>query len=108
MNWDFNKSLRARGLNQTSLAAAINCSRSHLCQVLNNRDGRGGQTRRKLWAYLTVEEIVSLGWQEEFDEWRAGRAFTAALLNGRLPAFPALPPHVPIVPHGTKLQEVEQ
>lgn len=106
MNWAFNKSLQARGLNQTSLAAAVNCSRSHLCQVLNNREGRGGQTRRKLFAHLTVDEITALGWRDEFDEWRAGRAFVAALLNGQLPP---LPPHVPpTVPQGTKLQENEQ
>ncbi len=99
-NWAFNKSLQARGLNQKLLADLINCGRPHLCMTLSNLPGRGGQTRRKLFPFLTVEEITLLGWRQEFEAWRAKRLPERAHV-------PILPAHVR-VPRGTNSQQNHQ
>lgn len=59
-------SLHERGMTQKKLAALTGCGRSHLSQVLSNKKGRGGQTRRKLIPHLTLEEIFMLGWAAEW------------------------------------------
>ncbi len=48
--------LRERGISQEKLARAICSSRPHVCQVMANRPGRGGQTRRKLCA-LKLDDV---------------------------------------------------
>lgn len=64
-NWQFYRALKSRGLTAQKLAKQVGCGRSHLSQVLNNKPGRGGQTRRKLRPLLTPEEIQLLGWPLE-------------------------------------------
>jgi len=58
-------SLHLRGLNQERLAALIGSSRSHVCQVLLKKPGRGGKTRKKLAAHLNSYELTLLGWDEK-------------------------------------------
>ncbi len=64
MNKEFFISLRGRGLNQTKLAQLAQCGRSHLSQVLSGRRN-GSQTKRKLRAHLTEQEVKMLGWNCE-------------------------------------------
>jgi hypothetical protein len=49
-------------MTQEALARAIGSDRSHVCRVLSNVPGRGGQTRKKLAPLLTEEERLLLGW----------------------------------------------
>lgn len=67
---EFYRSLHARGVTQTSLAAATGSGRAHLSEVLANKPGHGCFTRRRLFPFLTAKEVRLLGWQEEFDRWR--------------------------------------
>ena len=60
----FRRLIRARGETISGLARKSHCGRSHLSQVLRNRPGRGGHTRRKLRPFLTSAEVLALGWQE--------------------------------------------
>lgn len=64
-NWELHKSLHARGLNQTRLARLAHTGRSHVSEVLNNKPGHGGQTRKKLAQFLTESELALLGWDKE-------------------------------------------
>lgn len=57
--------LRRRGLTINTLAWCIHSSRSHVSQVLANKPGRGGQTRRKLAAMLLDAELALLGWDRQ-------------------------------------------
>jgi hypothetical protein len=41
--------------------------------VLNNAVGRGKHTRRRLFPWLTHEEIRALGWEREFELWSRHR-----------------------------------
>jgi hypothetical protein len=63
-NWPFFKSIHGRGETVETLAVKIHSSRSHVNQVLANKPGRGGQTRKKLIPLLTDEEIAALGWEK--------------------------------------------
>jgi hypothetical protein len=75
-NWRFYRSLHGRrdkdGKQMTTekLAEQIHSERTHVTQVLNNKPGRGGKTRRKLFRVLTEEEIRALGWWDEFEKYR--------------------------------------
>jgi hypothetical protein len=60
----FRRLLAARGQSISGLARSAHCGRSHLSQVLHNRPGRGGQTRRKIRPHLCPAELEALGWQE--------------------------------------------
>lgn len=62
MNPLLKDSFRRRRITQQQLADKIFSSRSHVSQVLNNKPGRGYQTRHKLAHYLTNEELQILGW----------------------------------------------
>jgi hypothetical protein len=75
-NWKFHRLLHSRfdaktgaRMTTTLLAALASVGRCHLCQVINNVPGRGGKTRRRLFPYLTYEEIKALGWEREFELW---------------------------------------
>lgn len=68
-NWTFYRQLHGRGLTVAKLAQAIASDRSHLNRVLNNHEGRGGYTRKKLFRLLTYDEIKALGWWDEFMNW---------------------------------------
>jgi hypothetical protein len=57
----------------TLLAALAGVGRCHLCQVINNMPGRGGKTRRRLFPYLTYEEIKALGWERDYELWSRHR-----------------------------------
>lgn len=43
----------------------IGSSRSHVCQVLLKKPGRGGKTRKKLAQLLNSYELTLLGWDSE-------------------------------------------
>lgn len=64
-NWRVNKLLRHRGSGIKHLAELIGSSHAHVSQVMNNKPGRGGQTRRKLAALLTDRELALVGWGRE-------------------------------------------
>ncbi len=55
--------LHERGMTVEKLAAAILSGRAHVTQVMANKPGRGGQTRRKLNPLLTTAERELLGWE---------------------------------------------
>jgi len=57
----------------TVLAERAGVGRCHLSQVLNNVTGRGRHSRRRLFPWLTHEEIKALGWEREFELWRRHR-----------------------------------
>ena len=59
---ELHKALRAQGLTVTKLAEQFSIGRSHLSQVLANKPGRGGQTRRKIARYLPPVALQLLGW----------------------------------------------
>ena len=52
------------------LARQIGSNRAHVCQVLNNKPGRGMWTRRRLFPHLTEKEVEALGWSGEYNRWR--------------------------------------
>lgn len=61
--YEFNRSLKGRGLSLAKLAAAIGgTSHAHLSKVCNNLPGRGKWTRRRLAPLLTPAERALLGW----------------------------------------------
>lgn len=60
--WKFYRSLRARGMSLTKMAAALQTKHSHLSQVVTG--ARGGHTRRKMVRFLTLKETELLGWEE--------------------------------------------
>lgn len=66
----FYRSLHARGLDQTKLAAMAGTGRSHLSEVLNNKPGHGHLTRRRLFPHLKPAEVELLGWGKEYRRWR--------------------------------------
>ena len=68
-DWKLYQSLHGRGLDQKKLATLAGTGRSHLCQVLANKSGRGHLTRRRLFPHLTTEEVRLLGWEEEYRRW---------------------------------------
>jgi hypothetical protein len=47
------------------LAAAAKVSRCHLSEVLQNKEKRGGQVRRKVAPLLLAEELEMLGWDND-------------------------------------------
>lgn len=61
-NWRLHQAMKARGMDTKLLAILIDSSRTHVSQVLNNKPGRGGQTRRKLAEHLTPAELELAGW----------------------------------------------
>lgn len=63
-------------MNVTKLAKMATVGRCHLEQVLANVPGRGLYTRRRLFPYLTAEEVRLLGWGEEYDRWRTEQGST--------------------------------
>lgn len=56
--------LKHRGLRVKDLAEQARVSRCHLSEVLQNKPGRGGQTRRRVAPLLLPEELALLGWDE--------------------------------------------
>ena len=54
--------LRARGMDLKTLAWCIHSHRSHVAEVLYNKPGHGGQTRRKLAPLLLDAELALIGW----------------------------------------------
>jgi transcriptional regulator with XRE-family HTH domain len=68
-NWTFYRSLHSRRMTVAQLAAQIGSGRAHVTQVLNNKPGRGLETRTKLFRVLTYEEIRALGWWNDFLIW---------------------------------------
>jgi hypothetical protein len=68
-NRKFYRLLHARGLDGTFLAEMVGSNRSHVSEVLNNKPGHGGQTRRKLFLWLMPDEIEALGWKEQYEAW---------------------------------------
>lgn len=64
-------SFRERGMTLQKLAGLIGLQRhNHVSEVICNKSGHGGRTRRKLFPHLTPEEIRLLGWTTEFEAWR--------------------------------------
>ena len=76
--------LHDRGLNHTILAERIGSSRSHVCQVLLNKAGRGYRTRKKLAPLLTPFERHLLGWSDD------GRLFHGESSNSKKTPTPIL------------------
>ena len=79
-NWKFHRLLHSRfdektgaRMTTTLLAERAGVGRCHLSQVLNNAVGRGKHTRRRLFPWLTHEEIRALGWEREFELWSRHR-----------------------------------
>jgi hypothetical protein len=69
-NYQFHMSLHRRGLDHSKLAARAGItSRTHLTRVLGNYNGRGRETRVKLFPFLTRDEIHWLGWDAEYSRW---------------------------------------
>lgn len=64
--WEFHKSLRARGMSLTKLAALpeLQTTHAHLSQVFNGTRS-GKHTRRHIVKYLTRAETDLLGWEEQ-------------------------------------------
>lgn len=63
-------SFRARGMTLLKLARLIGLERhNHVSEVICNKAGHGGRTRRKLFPHLTPEEIRLLGWTTEYTAW---------------------------------------
>lgn len=60
----FNKSLRARGETQCTIAAKTKVGRSHLTRVFSGRRC-GSETRAKVAPSLTTSELWLLGWTDE-------------------------------------------
>jgi hypothetical protein len=71
-NKPFYHLLHARGLDTTMLAFFVGTSRAHLTEVLNNKPGHGGKTRRKLFPFILPEEAAALGWTDEYQAWLKG------------------------------------
>jgi len=63
------------------LARRIGSGRAHVCQVLNNKPGRGIWTRRRLFPHLTKKEVEALGWSEEYNRWRRSQKRPAQILK---------------------------
>jgi len=79
-NWNFHRLLRSRfdaktgaRMNTTLLAERAGVGRSHLSLVVNNVAGRGKHTRRRLFPWLTLEEIKALGWERDYELWSKNR-----------------------------------
>jgi hypothetical protein len=91
------RSLDTRGETAATLARRIQSSRSHVSQVLANKTGIGGHTRRKLAPLLTAEERALAGWDERGD----------LICSKPVGPSPDATPHgfgkpaLPLVPQGT-------
>lgn len=73
-NQKFYKLLRERGMTATLLAELSGTGRSHLSEVLNNKPGHGGHTRRKIFPWILPAEAEALGWLDEYMRWLRGPA----------------------------------
>lgn len=62
--WDFHRSLRARGVSLTKIAAELQTTPQHLSQVINGTRS-GAYTRKHIAKYLTLEETTILGWEDD-------------------------------------------
>lgn len=68
-NYQFYRSLHARGLTQGKLAQLAGTGRAHLSEVLSGKTGHGHFTRKRLFPYLTRLEVRLLGWDAEYKAW---------------------------------------
>ena len=62
-NYQFYRSLHARGVTLDTLAEKLGTTKSQLSMVFNNQ--RGGHTRKHIVKYLTPAELSMLGWDEK-------------------------------------------